>query len=335
MSVRDHTRTITLALSLATLVALVVACLLGPTALSLPEILAALAGAGEPSARIIVWEVRAPRALAAIGVGMALGASGAALQALLRNPLAEPGVLGVSASASLCATVVIYWGLAAISPWLMPLSAIVGALLATGFLAALAPGVGSIVTLVLIGVGLSAFAGAMTSLLLNLAPNPFSLSDMVSWMMGSVANRSIEDLAMAAPFWVVGLALLLVAGPGLRALALGEEAAAAIGLDIAMARLLVVLGAGLATGAAVSVAGAVGFVGIVAPHLVRPWTGHDPARALVPSALLGGLILLAADILARLASTDQELKLGVVAALIGAPVFVLIAARRRSLEPGP
>jgi iron complex transport system permease protein len=309
--------------------------LLGPVAVPLNEALGALAGSDDGGTGIIIRDIRLPRVLAALAVGMALGASGAALQGLLRNPLAEPGVLGVSATASLFATVALYWGLVSVSVLVLPLAAIGGALLATALLAVLASRVGSVVTLVLIGVGLSSFAGALMSLLLSLAPNPFALSDMVNWMMGSVANRSLEDLALAAPFWLAGMALLLSGASGLRALGLGEEAAAAIGLDVGRMRLVVVLGAGLATGAAVAVAGAIGFVGIVAPHLIRPLVGHDPARTVLPSALLGGIILMAADLLARLAPTDQELKLGVVAALIGAPVFVIIAARRRALDGPP
>jgi iron complex transport system permease protein len=151
-------------------------------------------------------------------------------------------------------------------------------------------------------------------------------------MMGSVANRSLEDLMLATPFWAAGALAIGFAAPSLRALTLGEEAANAIGLDVARSRILVVLGTGLMTGAAVSVAGAVGFVGIIAPHLVRPLVGHDPARTLLPAALLGGLVLVVADLIARLAPTGQELKLGVVAALIGAPIFIWIAIRRRTLE---
>ncbi|GBF58189.1 putative siderophore transport system permease protein YfhA [Candidatus Phycosocius bacilliformis] len=332
MIVTDHSRPLILFLSGLCVIMLVVSCLIGPIGLSLGRLLPALVGIGDRQAELILWQIRLPRALAALCVGMALAASGAALQGLLRNPLAEPGVLGVSAMASLFATITIYWGLIAMSAWLLPLAAIAGALLATAILAQVAPRVQSVVTLVLVGVGLSSFAGALMSLLLNLAPNPFTLADMMNWMMGSVANRALPDLAMAAPFFLAGAALIGLSAPGLRALTLGEEAASAIGLDIGRARVLVVVGTGLLTGAAVSMAGAVGFVGIIAPHLVRPWVGHDPARTLVPSALLGGFILLAADLVTRLTPTPQELKLGVVAALIGAPLFIWIAARRRSLE---
>jgi iron complex transport system permease protein len=310
--------------------ALVAACLIGPTPMAAEALVRGLAGHGE--AGVIIWQVRLPRALAAALVGAALGACGAALQGLLRNPLAEPGVLGVSATASLAATAAIFWGLANASPWILPIASILGALAATGLLAALAPRVGSAVTLILIGVGLSSVAGALMSLALNFAPNPFTLADLVNWSLGSVANRSVQDLALAAPFAVAGFALLALAAPGLRALTLGEEAAAGIGLDLGRTRAWVVIGCGLATGASVALAGAVGFVGIVAAHLVRQLVGHDPARTLIPAALAGAVLLTVADILIRLIPTGQELKLGVVVALIGAPAFVAIAARRRSPE---
>jgi len=332
MKVQNHTPTLILTLVVLSVLALAAACLMGVTPLPLNRLLAAFVGAGDSQAELIVWEIRLPRALAAFVVGMALAGSGAALQGLLRNPLAEPGVLGVSAMSSLFAVITIYWGFVQLSPWALPLASIAGALLATGLLALVAPRVQSVVTLVLVGVGISSLAGAFMSLLLNLAPNPFTLSDMMNWMMGSVANRSLEDLLLAAPFLVAGAIAIGLAAPGLRALTLGEEAASAIGLDVGRSRIWVVLGTGLLTGAAVSVAGAVGFVGIIAPHLVRPLVGHDPARTLLPAALLGGLVLVVADLIARLVPTGQELKLGVVAALIGAPIFIWIAVRRRALE---
>jgi iron complex transport system permease protein len=334
MIVRDNSLPLILALLLALVLAVGASCLMGVTPMPWRRISQALIGMGDNQANLIIWQIRLPRALAALGVGIALGASGAALQGLLRNPLAEPGVLGVSATASLFATIAIYWGLVDVGAWVLPSAAIAGALVATALLAFLAPRVGSVVTLILVGVGLSSFAGAFMSLMINLAPNPFSLSDMVNWMMGSVANRSFDDLVFAAPFWLLGLVVLIFSSPNLRALALGEEAAQAVGLDVGRTRTLVVLGAGLLTGAAVSVAGAVGFVGMVAPHVIRPLVGHDPARAVIPSGLLGGLLLVLADVAARLAPTDQELKLGVVVALLGAPLFIYIAMRRTALgEP--
>ncbi|MEM9179270.1 MAG: iron ABC transporter permease [Pseudomonadota bacterium] len=326
------TRWLTPALALLSLIAIFAACLLGSTPMPLDRVLSAFFGAGDPGDQLVVWSIRLPRALAAFLVGAALGLSGAALQGLLRNPLAEPGVLGVSASASLAATFALYYGLVALNPWILPLAAIAGALFATALLALAAIQTRSVVTLILIGVGLSSFAGAAMSLLMNLAPNPFSLADMINWMLGSVANRSFDEILLAAPFLVAGSAILLFTRRGLSALTLGEEAADGVGLNLRNQRIFTVLGAGLATGASVALAGAIGFVGIVAPHLVRPFVGHDPARSLIPSALLAGLILVVADIGVRVIPTTNELKLGVVAALIGAPVFIWIAMQRRTVR---
>ena len=316
-------------LAVAAFLAIVAACFIGSTPLGPGRVFTALFGIGEAGDHLVVWSIRLPRALAAFLVGAALGVSGAALQGLLRNPLAEPGVLGVSASASLAATFVLYYGIAVLSPWLLPIAAIVGALAATALLTLAAIRTQSIVTLILIGVGLSSFAGASMSLILNLAPNPFTLADMVNWMLGSVANRSFNDIAFAAPFLAAGFFILIMTRRGLSVLTLGEEAAASAGLDLRRQRILTVLGAGIATGASVALAGAIGFVGIVAPHVVRPFVNHDPAQSLIPSGLLAGIILVLADIGVRLAPTTTELKLGVVAAIIGAPAFVWIAMRRR------
>ncbi len=305
-----------------------VAVSFGSTPLSLSRVLSALLGSGPVNDQIVVLEIRLPRALAAFATGAALGMSGAALQGLLRNPLAEPGVLGVSACASLGATLALFFGLLGISSWALPVSAVIGALAATALLAFMARRVGSMVTLILIGVGLSSFAGALMALLMNLSPNPFTLADMVNWMLGTVSNRSLADLGFALPFFAAGGGLLLWVRNDLSVLTLGEETAAATGLDLARLRWIVIVGAGLATGAAVSLAGAIGFVGIVAPHLVRPWVNYRPGAVLIPAALVAGLILLAADLLVRTLPTHTELKLGVVAALIGAPAFVWIASRR-------
>ncbi len=321
-------RMITPCLIVMCFIALFVACFIGSTTLPVERVVAALLGHGEAGDELVIWSIRLPRALAAFTVGATLGISGAALQGLLRNPLAEPGVLGVSATASLTATVSLYYGLATLSPWVLPIAAIGGALLATALLAFAAVRTDSVVTLILIGVGISSFAAALMSLLINLAPNPFSLADMINWMLGSVANRSFDDLLLSLPFMVLGVLILYGSRRGLSALTLGEEAAAGIGLNLKRQRILTVVGAGIATGASVALAGAIGFVGIIAPHLVRPFVAHDPARSLVPSALLAGLLLVVADIGVRLTPTNNELKLGVIAALIGAPAFVWIAMRR-------
>ncbi|HCE21200.1 MAG TPA: ABC transporter permease, partial [Hyphomonas sp.] len=188
----------------ASVLAILSACLLGSTALPADRLLAALFGGAEAGDRLVVWQIRLPRAIAAYIVGAALGISGAALQGLLRNPLAEPGVLGVSASASLMATFALYYGIASITPWAVPIAAIIGALTATALITIAALRTQSVVTLILIGVGLSSFAGAAMSLVMNLAPNPFSLSDMINWMLGSVANYSFDEITLAAPFILAG-----------------------------------------------------------------------------------------------------------------------------------
>ncbi len=319
-------------LAVAGVTAIFAACLIGSTPLPAQRVLAAVFGGASEGDQLVVWSIRLPRALAAYLVGAALGVSGAALQGLLRNPLAEPGVLGVSASASLFATFSLYYGLVAAIPWALPIAAIIGALIATTLLAVAAVRTQSVVTLILVGVGLSSFAGAMMSLLMNLAPNPFSLSDMINWMLGSVANRSFNEIILAAPFMAAGAGLLVATRRGLSALTLGEEAASGVGLNLRRQRIVTVVGAGLATGASVALGGAIGFVGIVAPHLVRPLVDHDPARSLIPSAMLAGLILVVADIGVRILPTANELKLGVVAAIIGAPAFVWIAIQRRAVH---
>lgn len=316
-------------LAAGSILALIAACLVGPANLPVGEAFGALFTNGP--AGTIVREIRLPRALAAWAAGAALGASGAAMQGLLRNPLADPGVLGVSAMAALGAVIAIYFNLSANAFWATPIAAIAFALLATALLYASGAGRLSPSRLILVGVGLSSFAGALIALVMNLAPNPFILSDLVNWLFGAVANRSFNDLALAAPFMGAGLIATLFAAPGLTALSLGEETAKTLGVNLGRTRALAIAGAALMTGASVALAGAIGFVGIVAPHLARPFVRHDPGRAIIPAALVGGAILSAADLAIRLLPFDQELKLGVAAALIGAPGFIWIAARTQRI----
>lgn len=323
--------TLNASLAVGLLLIVLLSALLGSSQLSLSQTVAALFGAGSETARIIVWEIRLPRALAAMGVGAALGASGALMQGLLRNPLAEPGVLGVSASASLGAIIALYFGLGFLGAFTVPVLAVTGALAATAVLSVLAAARISAVQLILVGVGLSSFAGALGALAINLAPNRFALSDMVTWMLGSVTNRSLDDLIFVAPFWIAGLGLASLTVPGLRALALGEDTAQTLGVDLARIRTGAISAAALLTGGAVALSGVIGFVGIVAPHLVRPFVRHDPADLIWPSALLGGALIALADLVLRLVPLDQELRLGVMVSMIGAPVFILIAARSRGM----
>ncbi|MEZ5954607.1 MAG: iron ABC transporter permease [Hyphomonas sp.] len=306
---------------------LIVSVFAGTAPLSFGETVSALLGQGSEAARVIVWEIRLPRAVAAFGVGAALGLAGAAMQGLLQNPLAEPGVLGVSSFASLGAMVAIYFGLAGAGSLGVPAAAILFSLVAVVLLLFAAGKGANSVTLLLVGIGLSSLAGALMALALNLAPNPWSLADLVNWMLGSVANRSWTDVAMILPVWIAGAVAVLMSGGGLRALSLGDETAATLGADPRRTRWLVIAGTSLLAGGSVAIAGTIGFVGIVAPHVIRPFVRHDPARLLVPSALLAGLLLVSADLAARVLPFAQELKLGVAAALFGAPVFIWIAAR--------
>jgi iron complex transport system permease protein len=309
--------------------AVLMSCFIGPAEIGVGDAIAGFFGAD--AIATIIREVRLPRALAAWLAGAALGAAGATLQGLLRNPLADPGVLGVSSMAALGAVIAIYFNLAAAAFWLTPAFAIAFALGATALLYALGAARLGTTSLILVGVGLSSFSGALIALVMNLAPNPFVLSDLVNWLFGAVANRSFADLALVLPVMAAGFAIALSAARGLSALSLGEDVAETLGADVATTRMLAIAGAALLTGGAVALAGVIGFVGIVAPHLARPLVGYDPGRAILPAALVGGATLAVADLVVRLLPFDQELKLGVVAALIGAPAFVFIAARARGI----
>lgn len=278
---------------------------------------------------VIFWEIRLPRTVLALMVGFTLGLTGAALQGFLRNPLAEPGLVGASSGAALGAVVVFYFGLFSTSVIALPFGGVAGAFVALAILYGLAGGAPSVTTLILAGVAINAAAGALTSLALNLAPNPFALYEILFWMMGSVSDRGLEHVAIAAPFMIVGLAAVLAAAGGLDALTLGEDVAASLGVNMKRLRLTVIGGTGLAVGAAVAVTGIIGFVGLIVPHLVRPFVGHVPSKSLVPSGLAGAALLAFADLLVRLLP-GQELKLGVVTALIGGPFFLMLILRRRS-----
>lgn len=307
---------------------------IGPETLDWPALLSQGGQGNSAADAIILIDIRLPRLLAALVVGAALGASGTALQAMLRNPLAEPGVMGVSASAATAATATVYFGAVVAAPWLVPVAAMFGAMAATGLIASAAMRFRGVATLVLVGVSLSAFAGAIMALFVNLATNPFSLSDLINWTAGSVANRDLVAVGWSLPPVAAGIASLWARRRDLSAMALGEEAAFAIGVDLPRARLLVVIGAGLATGGAVALAGMIGFVGLVAPHAVRFAVGHDNGRALIPSALAGALLVALADLGVRLLPWGNELHLGTLAALIGAPLFAVLAMRLGTVRHG-
>jgi iron complex transport system permease protein len=312
---------------------------LGTYNFSFGEIFAALfyandvLGSNQVPFNIIINEIRLPRMLLGVVVGVVLGVSGAALQGLLKNPLAEPGVLGVSSSAALGAVVALYFGINLGNGFSVPILAMLGALLATGVLFAVARSDASILTLILVGVAINALAGAMTSLALNLSPNPFALSDIMLWLMGSLSNRSMADVWLLLPFAVLGLGLILSAKNALSAMTLGDDVAQTMGFNLASVQMRIIFGTAMAVGASVAAVGAVGFVGLVVPHILRPFVGHDPSRLLLPSALAGAILVLAADMTVRLLPGGQELRLGVVTAFVGAPFFLyLVIATRRQMR---
>lgn len=314
-----------LLLGLVLAASLAVATALGETGLTLAQYAQAFSDPGSAPGEIL-WSLRAPRAVAAALVGAQLGLAGAVMQGLLRNPLADPGVLGVSAFSALGAAAVISLGLAG-PPGAVEVAAMVGALAAGAAVALLAGYLREPETLVLFGVALSAMGGALTALVFNLSPSPITTSQVMNWLLGSAAGRGWNDIAMAAVPTALGVALSAYAARGLTMLTLGEETAALSGLPMARLRAAAVAGAALLTGAAVAMAGVIGFVGLAAPHLIRGAVKDDPARTLAPSALVGAILLTLADLAARTIPTDEELKLGVVTALFGAPLFALAAWR--------
>lgn len=296
------------------------------------ELAGALFDPAPSLASLVIQEVRVPRALLAVLVGAALGLSGAVLQGLLRNPLADPGLLGVSSGAALGAVMAIYYGLAGAFVLATPLLGLAGAGAAAALVFALARGAGTL-TLILAGAAVSSLAAAGLALALNLAPSPYAAYEITSWLMGSLTDRSWDHVWLSAPFILGGGALLFSTGRAIDALSLGEAQAESLGVDVARTRLVALVGVALSVGAATAVTGAIGFIGLIAPHLVRPVAGHQPGRTLALSALLGAGLLLAADIATRLLRINAEIKLGVFTGLIGAPFFLWLVFHLRRRTP--
>jgi iron complex transport system permease protein len=294
--------------------------------LAAASLLVGAAGLGVPDP-VILWEVRAPRTVLAVLVGGGLGLAGAVMQGLLRNRLADPGLLGVTGGASLGAVLAYYWGLAAAVPLALPLGGLAGALLAAALVFALAARAGTGAALILAGIAVAAIASAAVAMALSFAPNPFALAEITIWLLGSLEDRSWRDAALAAPVVLAGAALLLPLGARLDALALGEATAESLGVPVASTMRLAALGAALAVGGGTAVAGGVGFVGLIVPNLVRFGAGERPGALLLPSALAGAALVLAADIAVRLVPLQQELRLGVLTALLGAPLLLHLALR--------
>lgn len=290
------------------------------------------AGEARQLATLILWELRLPRLVLGLAVGAVLGLAGAVLQGLTRNPLAEPGLLGVSAGAALGAVIALYTGLAALWSLALPLAGLAGALVATLLTLALGSG-GGVLALILAGAAVSGLLLAATALVLNLAPNPYAAYEISHWMLGSLADRGWDQVQLAVPFMLAGAVLLAGTGRALDALSLGEAQAASLGVDLAALRRRVLAGTALAVGGATAVTGTIGFIGLLAPHLVRAACGHEPRRLLLPSALCGAVLLVLADVATRLLPFEQELKLGVLTGLVGSPFFMWLVWRSRSESP--
>ncbi|KFI30410.1 ABC transporter permease [Haematobacter massiliensis] len=317
------------ALGAAVVLLFMASLLIGQAKVPPMDALRALLGRGDPLLVIVMQEIRLPRALLAVLLGASLGLSGAAMQGFLRNPLAEPGLIGTSASAALGAVLALQTGLAVVAPAFFMAAPLAGALLSFVLILMLAGSRGGAMPLILAGIAISALAGAMTSLVLNLSPNPFAANEIVFWMMGSLADRSMAHVWMVLPFFCLGTGLILATGRGLEALTLGEEAATTMGISLPRLRLMLLAGVVALIGSVTAVAGAVGFVGLIVPHLLRRAVGSSPARLLPASALGGAAVILAADIAARTIAPGRDLKLGVLTALVGAPFFFHLIWRLR------
>ena len=303
----------------------------GSAAIPLAHVVRALSGQGDPIERAILFELRLPRAILGLAVGAMLGLSGAALQGFLRNPLAEPSVLGASNGASLGAVIALYFGLVELHPAMLPIVAIAGAFAALGLLFVLAAGSQSALSLILAGIAVGTLAVAGVSLALNLSPNPFAAMEIMTWLLGSLEDRSFSHVALALPCIALGMVLVAWDGHALDALTLGEDGARALGVDLRRTRMRMLVGVAIGVGGAVAVSGAIGFIGLIVPHLVRPMTDRSPSAILLPSALGGAALLTFADVLVRVIPTSNELKLGVVTAFLGVPVFLVHLMRERRL----
>src|SRR5229473_64364 len=308
---------------------------IGPVRLSPVSVIDALFGGGSDVQQVIVREIRLPRTILGFAIGAMLGLSGAAMQGLLRNPLAAPELFGAPQSAAFGAVLVIAFGLADVRSYALPVAAIAAAFASVFALLAIAGRNAGLLILILAGLAISSLAGAATALVMNLSSNPFVVLEIAFWLLGSLEDRSFRHVMLALPFIVAGAIILFSQRNAFRALSLGEETAQSLGVDVGRLRLMVIIGVALGVGGSVAVTGTIGFIGLVAPHLMRPLIGHDPARLLVPSALTGAVLLLAADIAVRIIPSTTDIKVGVLTSIIGVPFFLyLIVRERRALGGG-
>ena len=301
----------------------------GPVRLSPLTVIDALLGGGTDIQRIIVGEIRLPRMILGLAIGAILGLSGAALQGLLRNPLASPSLFGAPQSAAFGAVLMIALGWADVRSYALPVAGITMAFVSVFVLLGIAGRSAGLLLLILSGLAISSLAGAATALVMNLSSNPFAALEIAFWLLGSLEDRSFRHVMLALPFIIAGAIVLISQRSAFRALSLGEETAQSLGVDVGRLRLLVIAGVALGVGGAVAVSGTIGFIGLVAPHLVRPLIGHDPARLLIPSALTGAALLLAADIAVRIIPSTTDIKVGVLTSIIGVPFFLYLIVRER------
>ena len=279
---------------------------------------------------LIVGEIRLPRTLLALIVGAAMGLSGAALQGLLRNPLVDPGLIGASQGAALGAALVFYFNLfSSLGPLATPIAGLIGAALTLFILMGLSGSMARPAIIIMAGLAISTLASALLAVVLNFAPNPYAMQELVFWLLGSVSNRGLDNLAVLLPAFAIGSFMLLMQRRLLLGLSLGEQVADSMGLEVSRRGKYIVLGTALLVGSSVAVAGNIGFVGLIVPHLVRPLVAYRPDRLLLPSALLGAIVVLLADMLVRQLPPERELKLGVLTALVGAPFFVWLVWKER------
>jgi len=307
----------------------------GPVRLSPLTVIDALFGGGSDVQQTIVREIRLPRTILGLAIGAILGLSGAALQGLLRNPLASPSLFGAPQSAAFGAVLMIALGWADVRSYALPVAGIAMAFASVFVLLGVAGRNAGLLLLILAGLAISSLAGAATALVMNLSSNPFATLEIAFWLLGSLEDRSFRHVTLALPFIIAGAVVLMSQRNAFRALSLGEETAQSLGVDVGRLRLLVIVGVALGVGGAVAVTGTIGFIGLVAPHLMRPLIGHDPARLLVPSALTGAVLLLAADVAVRIIPSTTDIKVGVLTSIIGVPFFLyLIVRERRALGGG-
>jgi len=307
----------------------------GPVRLSPLTVIDALFGGGSDVQQTIVREIRLPRTILGLAIGAILGLSGAALQGLLRNPLASPSLFGAPQSAAFGAVLMIALGWADVRSYALPVAGIAMAFASVFVLLGIAGRNAGLLLLILAGLAISSLAGAATALVMNLSSNPFATLEIAFWLLGSLEDRSFRHVTLALPFIIAGAVVLMSQRNAFRALSLGEETAQSLGVDVSRLRILVIVGVALGVGGAVAVTGTIGFIGLVAPHLMRPLIGHDPARLLVPSALTGAALLLAADVAVRIIPSTTDITVGVLTSIIGVPFFLyLIVRERRALGGG-